>query len=291
MSTFDDNNPGLVNVADQAYPPVPATFQALPVPFEFNPALVAPPPLPQFSAGAPTPKDAFVANVGGVPPSFSQGSPTPVLPTIDISVQDLIKFPSADWTVTETGSYQTNNALGVPQPFHILAVVVIDAGLPTQAYQIFLQSPVNLYGFGLDITDMLVSFPSAAPPSAPENIPQRPIVSFNANWFLVEGYDGQGNLLTIPGFNQLIQIFIVRDGPAVTNQTNLPVINVNVPTPAAPPPPLLGTQFNFTGNFFAREEVRIPFVGSGVAAPPFLGTFEVENQSLVGQGLPANVFV
>ena len=48
MSTFDDNNPGLVNVADQAYPIVPATSQGLPVPFEFNPSLVAPPPLPTF---------------------------------------------------------------------------------------------------------------------------------------------------------------------------------------------------------------------------------------------------
>jgi hypothetical protein len=291
MSTFDDNNPGLVNVADQAYPAVPATSQGLPVPVDVNPSLVAPPPLPPFSAGGPTAKDAFVANNGGIAPSFSQGTGVPLLPSIDIDVQVLAKFPVADWLVTQTGNFQTNNATGIPSTFRILSVVVFNSGLPTQAYQIFLQSPVNLFSFGLDLTDMLVSFPSAAPANAPENIPQRPIVSYNGNWIFVNAFDSVGNLLTIPGAAQPIQIFIIRDGPEVTNQTNLPVINVAVSTPQQPPAPILGTQFNFTGNFNARDEVRLPFIGSGVAAPPSVGTFEVENQTNVGQGLPANVFV
>ena len=165
MSTNDDTNPGLVNVADQAYPAVPTTSQGLPIPFDFNPSLVAPPPLPTFSAGGPTPVDAFVANVGGIPAPFSLGTPLPALNFVDISIQDLIKFPTADWVVTDTGNFQTNNAAGIPANFHILAVVVLNSGLPTQAYQIFLQTPVNLNGFGLDLTEMLVSFPAAAPSS------------------------------------------------------------------------------------------------------------------------------
>jgi hypothetical protein len=276
MSTFDDNNPGLVNVADQAYPPVPPTQQALPVAVNAFGNSFAPPPLPQASAGNPVAIDAFVANVGAQPPSFNLGTALPKLSDSNIAAQT-IQQPVNDWLVTDVGSFQTNDAKGTQFAFKILAVVVVNSGLPSVTYQIFLQAPVNLLGFGLDLTGLNVSFPSGAPARAPENIPQRQIVTFNGNWFIVNGFDGFGNLLTIPGFNQTIQIDVLREGPDAINQTNLPVINVVVAAPQAPPPPVLGT-------------VQA-FVGSGQAAPPFLGTFEVENQVPLGNGLPANVFV
>lgn len=291
MSIFDDNNPGLVNVADQAYPPVPATQQSLPVPRDVFGSTFAPPPLPQLSAGAPIATDAFVANAGGRAPSFSLGLSAPAFPDSNIAAQNLIKTPVADWLVAPVGSFQTNDAKGTQFAFKILSVVVFNSGLPTQAYQIFLQNPVNLLGFGLDLTELLVSFPSAAPVSAPENVPQRPIVSYNGNWIFLNAFDQFGNLLTIPGFNQTVQIGILREGPDVINKTNLPVINVVVTAPQAPPPPVLGTVQAFQGTFQANSGVVLPFIGSGTRTPPLLGTFEVENQSLVGQGLPANVFV
>lgn len=291
MLPFDSTDPGLVNVADQAYPIVPPTQQSLPVPRNVFGSDFAPPLPPFFSAGGPVPTDAFVANAANLPPPFSQGSASPALQNIDVKTEVPVLFPVADWLVTETGNFVTNNANGNQFSFKIASVVVTDSGLPTAAYQVFLQAPANLFAFGLDLTGLLVAFPTAAPVSAPENVPQRPIESFNKNWFLVLANDQFGNLLTIPGFGQTVSIGVVREGPDVTSQAVLPVLNILVGAPQQPPPPVLGVVGNFTGNFTASSGVLTPFIGSGQSLPPLLGTFEVENQSLVGQGLPANVFV
>lgn len=248
---------------------------------------------PTISAGDPTPVNTFV--IAQPPPlarSLVAGLQAPV-PNVNVAAQDLKDIAGkniADWLVTGDGNFKTNDANGTQFPFKILSVVVTDSGLPTQAYQVFLQSPVNLFGFGLDLTDLLVSFPSAAPVSGPENVPQRPIVSFNGNWFRVNAFDQFGNLLTIPGFNQTIQIGVVRSGPDVTSQSNLSVVNVIVAAPQQPPPPVLGVVQKFDGNFQATSGVVRPFIGSGTPLPPLSATTEVENQTF-GQGLPLVVYV
>ena len=292
MSTFDDNNPGLVNVADQAYPAVPPTSQGLPVPFEFNPSLVAPPPLPTFSAGGPTPVDAFVANVGGIPAPFSLGTPLPALKFVDISVQDLIKFPTADWVVTATGNFQTNNAAGIPVEFphprrrrHRLGLA--DAGLsnhPSEPRQPQRVRP-RPDGHARVVPGCRARERPRERSAAAHRLVRHQLVPGR-------GVRLRGEPAHDPRVRQR-HPDQHRPGRPRRHQPDQPPSHQRrrgvAPATAAARP--RRPQFNFTGNFSAHEEVRGPFVGSGVATPPNIGTFEVENQSLVGQGLPANVFV
>lgn len=323
MSQFDVTDPGLVNVADQAYPPVPPDQQALPTPRLVNGSDFAPPPLPTPQLGDPTPSSTLVANAPYVAPSASLGVAVPAITSFDVGTEIGVKQPVAEWLVTQSGNFATNNTAQDMVTFTITAqpgiptgILAFDVGLPTERYQIFLGPTVNLYSFGLDLTQSLAMFlqnisqlpPIVALPPPPVALPPRvvnptrAIASFGTNWILVYALDDYGYMLggtaanpftplTQPTAGQQISINIVRDAFAAVSDTNLPVTNVTVaPTPVpAVTTPAVG--INNQGNITALDGVVAPFIGTGVAAPPFLGTFEVESQTNLGQGLPTNVFV
>jgi hypothetical protein len=311
MLPFDSTDPGLINVADQAYPAVPPTQQGLPTPKNFLGSDFAPPPLPSLSLGDPTPALALVANVAGIPAPFSLGTATPAVPSVDVGAQNLVSLPVTEWLISPSGNFQTNNTPSDEASFTISAVVAFDVGLSTERYQIFLGAKTNLFLFGLDLTESLAMFTDnlsqqlpipAGPPRATGVVnPTRPIVTFDTNSILVYAIDQFGFMLggtfaapfsplSQPTAGQHVQINILRDGPSVLNDTNLPVANVVVaPTPIAAAT-VVANPLGFQGNIAALDGVVKPFVGSGVPAPPFIGTFEVENQTNLGQGLPANVF-
>jgi hypothetical protein len=290
MSQFDSTDPGLINVADQAYPPIPPSVQGLPVPVDVFGITFAPPFGPPVPLSQPTAVNVDItqAQILSLQSALRFGALPPT--EVNISLQNYHQANTEDWVVTESGNFQTNGN-GTPYPFTVLHVVVVDTGLPTQAYQIFLTAPVDLTLFGLDLTNFLVSFPVAAPATAPEDVPQRPIISWSTNWIYVSAFDSQGDILTIPGVGNKIQIYVVRDGSQAVYDTDLPIQNFVVPVPQQAALPLLVSFANFLGTFAANAGVQVPFIGSGVPAPPFLGTFEVENQNALGPGLPTNVFV
>ena len=312
MLPFDSTDPGQVNVADQAYPPVPPTQQGLPVPVLVFGSAFAPPPLPTPSLGDPTPTLALVPNQAGIPAPFSLGVATPAAPFIDTDFQNLTLQPVTEWVISPSGNFQTNNTPGDEVAFTISGVIAFDVGLPTERYQVFLGAATNLFKFGIDLTQSLAMFTDnlsqqlpipAGPPRAVGIInPTRPIVSFDTNWILVYAIDQFGYMLggtfsapfntplTQPVAGQHVSINILRDGPDVLNDVTLPVSNVLVaPTPITATT-VVGNSIGFQGNIAALDGVVKPFIGSGVPAPTFLGTFEVENQTNLGQGLPANVF-
>jgi hypothetical protein len=287
-------NPGVVNVADEAYPFPPGGSQGLPVPSSVSVAAGAFPAVPGGSQGLPVPSFTEVETVPFKPPSFSLGAATPATPTTDVGTQSLAKPNPDEWLVTESGNFKTNNTADDLQSFVQLSIVTIDSGLPTEMFQIFFTAPVNLFSFGLDLTGMIAFFPTSAKPKSPENVPSRPIINYSTNWILVANVDQFGNALdaiTAPTNGGTVQIAISREGPDVIVQ------GVNTPTNVtiAPAPPVAQTVpaqgLPSLGNLQANDGVVVPFVGSGVQLPPLLGTFEVENQVPIGTGLPANVFV
>lgn len=310
MLPFDSTDPGQVNVADQAYPPVPPTQQGLPTPMNFFGSDFAPPPLPTLSLGDPTPSLSLVPNQAGIPAPFSLGVATPAVPSFDVKTENSVLPPVTEWVISPSGNFQTNNTPSDEAAFTISAVVAFDVGLPTERYQISLGA-VNLFSFGLDLTESLAMFtdnlsqqlpiPGGPPRAVGVVNPTRPIVSFSTNWILVYAIDQFGFMLggtfalpfsplsqPVPG--QHVSINILRDGPDVLNDTNLPVSNVVIAAPLINAATVVGNSFGFQGNIAAGSGVVSPFIGSGLPAPLFLGTFEVENQTNLGQGLPANVF-
>lgn len=295
MIPINVTDPGVVNVEDQAYPNPPGTSQSLPTPSLAFASDFAAPLIPGGSQALPRPTEVNVSQFPALQPSFSRGSAAPEFPTHDITFQNLQRFNPAEYLVTESGSFQTNNTLGDLVQFLSTFVVVADSGLPTETYQIFLgpapgAGPVNLGNYGLDLTNLIVSFPNQAPARAPENVPQRAIISWSKNWILVSRYDAFGNSLANPGAASGIGIAILRDGASVINDIGILEVDVLI----LPPPPIAVTtpapNQRFLGNLSPADGVVVPFVGSGVRTPPFLGTFEVENQVPPGNGLPVNVF-
>lgn len=279
-----------VNVANQAYPPPPPGSQGLPVP---------------SSVG--------VESLPFIQPSFSQGTALPQAPTINVQNQSAVLSPATaqDFVVTENGNFATNNQSADVQTFKVQSVLVQgpEPSDSTTVYQISLTdqngNPIKLSSYGVDFTQLFANFPAAAAASSPENIPSRPITAFNdPNTIVVPVQDSFGNKLypdptsnippytpgTVPAVGDLITIGIVRQGASLTVNSNFNEIDVTI----APPPPVALTTpavGNLSlGNVFPPP-IGTPFVGSGQGAPPFIGTFEVENQALIGKGLPVNVFV
>jgi hypothetical protein len=256
-----------VNVANQAFPPPPGGSQALPVP-----SFVQVPNLPM------------------VPPSFSSGAFSAAQANTNVNTQNVTKPSPVDVLVTDSGNFATNIVNADSHSFTISSVATFDAGLTTERFQIFLGVNPGLANFGLTLIGKIASFPAAAPASAPENVPTRPITMFSSDWILVPRIDQFGNSLAAPVATNQIKIIIYRDGTEAINNTNISDVDVTI----APAPPVASTipsvGGKFLGDIRATDGVVIPFVGSGQGAPPFIGTFEVENQVPIGTGLPANIF-
>src|SRR3989304_7718237 len=86
----DITDPNMVNVEDQAYPPIPPTFQALPPNLGdlLSASLFAGPIPGQPPQALPLSVEVDVASQPALPPSFSQGFATPV--EVEVEGQDEI---------------------------------------------------------------------------------------------------------------------------------------------------------------------------------------------------------
>jgi hypothetical protein len=262
-----------VNVANQAYPAPPPGSQAL-----------------------PTPSAIAVASFPALQPSFSLGAATPATPENLVAAQNNTFQPAREWLVTENGNFQTNNTVSDAETFTISSVTSFgsDSDQSTVYQIVLLQNGVvaNLRNFGVDFAGLIVSFPAAAAAASPENVPQRPISYFNdPSIIVVPKYDSFGHGLTLPVAGNTVRIGVLRQGPS--NTVNVGVSEVDVVI--APSPPVATTtpapRVTPLGNISATDGVVRPFIGEGQRLPPFVGTFEVEDQIPIGHGLPSNVFV
>jgi hypothetical protein len=295
----DIYTPGSIRAADEAFDGLPAEvppdFILLP-PLKSiaNVADQAFPPPPGGSQKIPTPIEVAVASLTSILPSLSLGTPLPQAPTTNVATQNNTFQPAQEWVVTENGNFQTNNNVGDVTLFTINTVTPFGTGV-NQVFQITLLQngkTAVLSNFGVDFTELFASFPAAALPQSPENVPSRPITFFNdPGTIVILAQDSFGNTLTTPAPGDKLTIGILRQGPSDVVLTNFKEIDVTI----APPPPVALTTpaqgLVSLGNVGATDGVVKPFVGTGQGAPPFIGTFEVENQALIGKGLPANVFV
>lgn len=255
-----------VSVANQAFPPPPGGSQAGPVP-----SYVQVPDLPM------------------VPSSFSRGTTNPFQAEVNVNAQNVTRPSPVDFVVTESGNFATNVVNADRQNFVVSSTTVLNAGTQQESYQVF-TTTAGLAAFGLSLVGKTAAFPAAASASAPENIPTRVITLFGDNWIIVNRYDPFGNSLAAPVATNPLTVIIYRDGTEAVNDTNVAEVDVVVrpAPPVATTAPSVGGRS--LGNILATDGVVRPFVGSGQAAPPFLGTFEVENQVPLGLGLPINVF-
>jgi hypothetical protein len=284
---IDVVDPGQVNVETQAYPIVPPGSQGGPVPQEAFAFLGAFPIVPPGLQGIPVPTVVNVANIPALPASFRLGVPDVTNVKIDIGVQIITRLPVTDIVVTESGNFQTNVTPGIFQSFTITAV-----STDVNGNLILTFGPgVNFFNFGVNLIGRNLFLPSSVNPLSPENIPARLILFFNTLSLLVSATDLNGNALPVaPVGGNVVNIDVQRFGSEAINDTFPTESNVTI----SPSPPVAATvpaaPGVFLGNFQARSGVVSPFIGSGIQAPPFLGTFEVEDQSLV-RGLAVNVNV
>lgn len=266
MSTID------VNVADQAYPPPPGDFQDIPI------------PLP-----------VLVADQGYTPANPSSGEGVQTGPSVNIeNADDTIQLVEQEEViVTDAGNFKTNPVPSNFQTFTVTAAVDAETGGAlnplTKTMKITLAE--SLVPFGVDFAGREAEAVQAASPGVQG---QTRIISFMNVNVIYCNYREDGTL-SGPTFdlaaNDVLKMEIGRIGfEVVTQQTGIPT-NRDVQTSTGPIEQLDPSVFigAFVGNFF--PDTAPTFIGSGLRAPPFIGTFEVEDQPVPGLGLPANVFV
>ncbi len=292
---IDVFDPGLINIEDQGYPPPLPDAQALPVNlgdlipgFEF-----APPIVPAGSQANPTPTNTDVAQQMGVPLSLSMGVATPATPNIDVGAQNDVRLPVADITVTESGNFQTNET----NSFITLTVsAVVDAdtgGAPTGSttrYRVTI-APAVLASLGLSISGRQVVFSGNVTAAITGFV--RTVSAFGSNSLimLVTEYGQSFNTTTpTPQVGDTMIIPTDRQGAQTIYDFQASPLNVyltQLPPPIAQTLPALPG--SFSGNFLPGNGVINPYLGSGVLAPPFIGNFQIANQTY-SQGQPTDVY-
>jgi hypothetical protein len=126
--------------------------------------------------------------------------------------------------------------------------------------------------------DLLNSFP-------------RTFVYYNPHDILVTQVMEDGVNFT-PLVGDIVTINVARVGFEVVARNAGAFIDTNISTETQPEDPVgvNAPLIGFQGNIQASTGVENPFIGAGVQLPPFIGTFQIANQSLV-IGLPENVNV
>jgi len=116
---------------------------------------------------------------------------------------------------------------------------------------------------------------------------------FDANYVVVsrtEQTESGAMSIEVPAAGDKFLVDVERRGSEAVYDTGPPTLDVFI----SPPPPLAEQSeaplLGFQGNITGSSGVINPFIGAGLPAPPFIGTFQVESQTF-GMGLPANVFV
>ena len=267
MPNIDVTDPGVVNVEAQAYPMPPGGSQALPIPSQ-----------------------VFVARLVQVQLPLASGAASVDPPDTDVATQIITRLPVSEFLVTEGGVIQTNNTVSDLRSFIVSSVTTLNAGLPTERYQIFLGT-ANLAEIGLTLTDIEALFPQQAPAAAPENIPARDIAAWSIDWIIVPRFNTFGVSMAAPVAGNTVQIAVLRDGDEVFIDRFATEIDVTLNPPPQTPVTVSAPLLTPLGNISASTGVVVPFIGSGVRVPFLLGTFEVIDQRPIGTGLPRNVFV
>ena len=288
-------DPGMVNIEDQAYPfPIPP-FQDEPFnDGELTPGSLYAPPIvpPDFSSLKPFLNMAVESQVYPSPALF-MATQAPFRENIDVSLQSFANLDIREFIVTEAGNFQTN-APGLPDFVDLQILEIKDAqtlgsvSAGTTRYRIALSA--SLVPFGVPIQDREVEVIAAFTAA---NVGQvRTIRFWNVNLIYIDRAEGDENFAVDLAVGDTLRFEVDREGFEVVNDIFPNDINVFLADSfVAPPNDPVNAEFGiFEGNATPTDGVIIPFVGSGIIAPPFLGTFQVAVQTY-GTGLPKDVFV
>lgn len=302
MPTSDSNNPGLVEVANQAYPAVLNSGVVDVVPRDFNPdaslgsgyAALPPPGAGASSFPFPTPLDVSVisqvlqqAPVSGVPFQFPR--------LVNINSQNLVDGRAlAEFTVTEVGSFQTNAPELDADIKTFLLTNVYDADvrpfagpISTTTRLLLRFTPASLNTFGIGLLGREIEFIDG-----PADGFTRSIESYGPASVIINVADTLDTIQfsSFPVAGNHFTLDVKRNGsePVFDNKSTPLEINVFSNTPLENPTVVFAPTKPDQGNFFAGDGVIIPFVGSGLRVPPLLGTFEIAGQNLT-IGLPSSL--
>lgn len=296
---IDVTDPGLINVEDQAFPPVPGDNQALP--FNLGDLLsaslfAAPPPQNPAQSGT-IPSAANVNNQAFVPASLSLGAATPATPNIDVKTQNSVQPNPGDFTVSPVGNFQTN----IPgSQITLTETAIVDAdtgvapGASTLRYRIFVSGAV-LTSLGLSIAGRQVIFTGNVTAGIAGF--SRNIIAFTFNSIIVlvtELGTAFNPLGPTPAVGDSMTLVTDRQGSEVIFDLVMAPVDVFLltSTPAVTAPAVQSFPTTRQADAGVSSGVVIPFVGTGVQVPPLLiNPVDVAAQSVVGAGLPQNVFI
>lgn len=294
ISAFDTTDPSMVNVEAQAYPRPTDLAQSLARTLNFLASTFQPNPPPPPLATGPRPSEVFAANQPFVPLPLSLGTVDANDVNIDITVQNVIRQPIAEFIVTESGNFAVNPS--VPDTVSRTSTVVtsfVDQLTLLTYFVITFGPTVNLMDFGIDLAGTQAAFPSSAPPLNPGAVPAALVTKFTNRQIVVVGT----NLLAIPPVaGNVVILDVSRHGPE--NIFDLFSTEVEV-TPA---PNLQGVVVTVADSrqvidAFASDGVRVPFIGAGARIPLLLfqdlreTAFFPSDRPIRTLGLPINVNV
>jgi hypothetical protein len=303
MSITDVTNPGLIIVADEAYPPPLPSRARLPQNLGVLIAVAdeAALAVPNGVASGPAEVEVDVASQNFILPSFNSGASAPTPADVNVDSTPLGIAASTEYVVTEAGNFPTNGP-GLTQTVNATISAIVDAdtggavGGGTTRYKITLSASLVPYGISFLGREVKVVASVTA-----GNVNQTRTISYwsvNVIYISKSETDPDTNVTQTFGTDLAVgatlQFNVVRDGfEAVSTQLGQ---TSNVVLAGLPP---LGVpeevDFDNQGpvrNVFVAQSIRglYFFEGSGVAAPPFQGDSNVATQTF-GLGLPANVFV
>lgn len=294
-------DPGLVNIENQAYPRPTNLAQALAINLGnlIQASQFWPNGVPVTSQALPKPVEVTVASQDFPDVSLSLGVAIPATPTTNVSVQNVIRQPVADYIVTESGVFQTNPSVPTTVSRTIAAGGVssfqVTSPIGTTTYYVItFVAGTNLMDFGVDLTGTEALFPNSAPANNPQDIPAGLITKFAQNQIVVDGTD----LSPAPAAGNTVTLDVSRHGDEVIFDLFPSDVNVNIGALVAPP--VATTEVGDSRqvvDVFVDDAPPIPFIGAGSRIPLLLyldlreTAFFPADRPIRTLGLPVNVNV
>lgn len=293
-------DPGVVNIETQAYPRPLNLAQALALQLGnlIQASQFQPNGPPAVAQSIPRLVDVFPANQAFVDEPLGLGVPLANIPSVDVSVQNVIRQPVADFIVTESGVFQTNPSVPTTVRRTIASVSsfqVSDQFGTTTYFVISFTAGTNLMDFGVDLAGTEALFPNSAPANNPQDVPGALITKFALNQIVVDGTD----LLTSPPIvGNVVDLDVSRHGDEVIFDLFPNDINVTI-GPNIPPPialTVVGDSRQVTDVFISNTP-PVPFIGAGARIPLLLyldlreTAFFPSDRPVTTLGLPVNVFI
>jgi hypothetical protein len=268
--------PPLTPVADQAFPP-PANAGVQAETF-------------------PTPVEDFV--IGQEPPPGARVSAVyvPASPNIDVGQQNLANaLNTADFTVTEAGSIQTNLSTATDLPgFVVASVTPLPLASPPRYRLTLVQpdfSPANLVNLGVSLAGRSMTFDEDTVTAADAGV-ERTILLYGVD-FVEVAADEFGDTLFPPISGDSLTIDNTREASEPVFVQRGITANVNISTSTPPqsfrpnPPQAQAAQEDL--NTSTGAQPNNPVIPSGVQVPTAINV-NVADQA-TSNGLPANVYV